>query len=85
MEKGLIRSSQGALFGKPEVIGYTNGVISVKEIDRELANNIIKENHYSHKVYNATYIHLGVFIGGGARRSVTIWLCDEPCELWQCC
>lgn len=36
----------------------------VKEIDKNLANNTIKKNHYSKKVYNATYIHLGVFLNG---------------------
>lgn len=50
-----------SLFGKPDVIGYSNGNIYVKEIDRKLANDTIIKNHYSHKVYNATYIHLGVF------------------------
>ena len=33
----------------------------IKEIDRKLANEIIIKNHYSKKVYNATYLHLGVF------------------------
>ena len=62
MEKGLIYSEQLQFFGKPDVIGYSNGTIYVKEIEREIANKIIIKNHYSHKVYNASYIHLGVFI-----------------------
>ena len=62
MEKGLIYDTQLSLFGKPEIIGYSNGNLAVREIEREMANAIIIKNHYSHKVYNASYIHLGVFI-----------------------
>ena len=62
MEKGLIYDTQLSLFGKPEIIGYSNGNLAVLEIERERANAIIIKNHYSHKVYNASYIHLGVFI-----------------------
>lgn len=62
MEKGLIYDTQLSLFGKPEIIGYSNGNLAVREIERERANAIIIKNHYSHKVYNASYIHLGVFI-----------------------
>ena len=62
MEKGLIYDTQLSLFGKPEIIGYSNGNIEVREIEREKANAIIIKNHYSHKVYNASYIHLGVFV-----------------------
>lgn len=52
------------LWGKPKVIGYDNGSIAVKEIPRDKANAIIIDNHYSHKIYNASYIHLGVYVGG---------------------
>lgn len=62
MEKGLIYDTQLSLFGKPEIIGYSNGNLAVREIEREKANAIIIKNHYSHKVYNASYIHLGVFV-----------------------
>lgn len=63
-EKGIIYDSQLSLFGnnKRNVIGYSNGFLYVKEIDRTIANNIIIANHYSHKIYNATYIHLGVYV-----------------------
>ena len=63
MEKGLIYSQQLSLFGdsKREVIGYSNGNLCVKEMERNMANEIIIANHYSHKIYNATYIHLGVY------------------------
>lgn len=50
------------LFGHNDVIGFGNKDFYVKEISREIANNIIIKNHYSKKVYAATYIHLGVFI-----------------------
>lgn len=50
------------LFGQPEIIGFGNDEFSVKEVGRTLANDLIVKNHYSHKFYNATYIHLGVYI-----------------------
>lgn len=64
MNKGLIYNAQLSLFGdnKREIIGYSNGLLSVREIDRKKANEIIITNHYSHKIYAASYIHLGVFI-----------------------
>lgn len=61
--KGLIYNNQIPMFANiRDIIGYSNGKLYVKEIDRDLANRIIRENHYSHKIYNATYIHLGVFM-----------------------
>ena len=50
------------LFGQPEIVGFGSDSFYVKEMGRTLANDIIKKNHYSNKVYNATYIHLGVYI-----------------------
>ena len=50
------------LFGKPEIIGFGGDEFCVKEVGRDLANQLIVKNHYSHKFYNATYIHLGVYI-----------------------
>lgn len=64
-KKGYIYSEQTSLWGSRDIIGYDNGRgMVVKEIDKNLANNTIKKNHYSKKVYNATYIHLGVFLNG---------------------
>lgn len=63
LKKGFIKSSQRPLFGHADVIGFGGDDFAVKEIDRNLANKLIIDNHYSGKVYNATYIHLGVFIG----------------------
>jgi hypothetical protein len=54
-------SDQGALFGAPEVIGWRKGDLEVEVIERDLANDLIRQNHYSGKVYNASYIHLGAF------------------------
>ena len=60
-KKGYILSGQGSLFGHIDCIGFGMSSFNVKEIDRDLANKLIVENHYSGKFYNATYIHLGVF------------------------
>ena len=62
MKKGYIYEDQQVLFGTKKIIGYGKNDWFVKEIDRKLANDIIVKNHYSKKFYNATYIHLGVFI-----------------------
>ena len=60
--KGFIYSEQLPMFGHKDVIGYGNNEFYVKEIDRKQANKIIIANHYSKKIYNGTYINLGVFI-----------------------
>lgn len=62
MKKDLIYSDQLSLIGKREVIGFGSDEFYVKEIERDLANEIIVKNHYSKKFYNASYIHLGVYI-----------------------
>jgi hypothetical protein len=59
--KTYIFNNQSSLWGEPECIGFGTKEFYVKEIDRKLSNKIIIKNHYSKKVYNATYIHLGVF------------------------
>ncbi len=61
MTKKYIYKNQESLWGEPECIGFGTYDFYVKEIDRKLANEIIIKNHYSKKVYNGTYIHLGVF------------------------
>ena len=60
--KGYIYSDQIPMFGHKEIIGYGSKNFQVKEIDKNLANKTIIKNHYSRKIYNATYLHLGVFI-----------------------
>lgn len=62
MRKGFIYSKQDSLFGQKDVIGFGEDDFFVKEITKELAKETIIKNHYSKKVYSATYIHLGVFI-----------------------
>jgi hypothetical protein len=64
MKKDLIYDNQQTLFGAREIIGFGSDDWHVKEIERKLANDLIVKNHYSKKFYNATYIHLGVFICG---------------------
>lgn len=61
-KKDLIYSDQQSMFGSREIIGFGSDEFSIKELDRNKANKIIVENHYSKKFYNATYIHLGVYI-----------------------
>lgn len=61
MNKKYIYKNQSSLWGEPECIGFGTDEFYIKEIDRKLANEIIIKNHYSKKVYNATYLHLGVF------------------------
>ena len=60
--KGYIFSDQIPMFGHKDIIGYGTNDFYVKEIDKDLAIKTIKENHYSKKTYNGTYINLGVFI-----------------------
>ena len=60
--KQYIYSDQCSLWGDRELLGFGSDEFYIKEIDRSLANKIIIKNHYSKKVYNATYIHLGVFV-----------------------
>lgn len=64
MSKGFILSAQDSLFGQPDVIGFGDDGFCVREIDRDRANAIIKRNHYSKKIVNTAYIHLGIFLDG---------------------
>ena len=61
MKKQYIYSNQSSLWGDSELLGFGSEDFFIKEIDRKLANKVIIKNHYSGKVYNATYIHLGLF------------------------
>lgn len=62
MKKGFIFSDQIPMFGHKDIIGYGSEEFYIKEIERDLACDIIIKNHYSKKIYNGTYINLGVFI-----------------------
>jgi len=52
------------MFGRPEIIGFGGGDFCVREIDRKLANEMIRKNHYSGKFFSLSYIHLGVIMRG---------------------
>lgn len=62
--KGFRYSDQGSLFGHGDVVGFGNPGFYVEEIKRDVANQIIVDNHYSGKFYTASYIHLGVYRDG---------------------
>ena len=62
MKKEYIHDNQSSLWGDPEVIGFGDSSFYVKEMDRKEANAVIIKNHYSKKVYSATYINLGVYV-----------------------
>ena len=49
---------------KKPIKGFGTSEYYVKEIPRKTANDLIIKHHYSGKIYNATYIHLGVYGGG---------------------
>ena len=55
-------SAQGMLFGESSVIGFGESSFYVREMNRDDANRIIVENHYSGKFYSASYIHLGLYV-----------------------
>lgn len=60
--KGYIYSEQLSMFSHRDVIGYGESNFYVKKIERGIAIEIIKKNHYSGKVVNSSFLHLGVFI-----------------------
>lgn len=51
------------LLGSREAIGFGNAAFRVEIIARLLANDLIRANHYSKRVYSGSTLHLGVFIG----------------------
>ena len=61
-KKAYIYNNQSSLWGESECIGFGVDKFYIKEIERNLSNSIIVKNHYSKKFYNATYIHLGLFV-----------------------
>ncbi|WP_442521450.1 Mom family adenine methylcarbamoylation protein, partial [Salmonella enterica] len=62
--KSLIYTEQQGLFNVREIVGYGEESFKVVEIDRGLACDVIIANHYSRKVYNNSYIHLGCYMDG---------------------
>ncbi len=61
---GYLFDPAANLLGRREAIGFGEASFFVRTIDRALANGIIIANHYSRRVYSASTLHLGVFIGG---------------------
>ena len=61
-KKDLIYSDQQSMFGAREIIGFGSAEFYIKEMDRNKAIEIIVKNHYSKKVFNNSYIHLGCYI-----------------------
>lgn len=64
VKKGFIYALQESMFGESQCIGFGSEDFYIKEIDRKQAIDVIKKNHYSGKVYNGTYINLGVYVSG---------------------
>jgi adenine modification enzyme len=66
MKKDLIYSEQQTLWGAKDVIGFGSKDWHVKEIERDLAYEIIIKNHYSKKGDSIAHnkINLGIFIKG---------------------
>ena len=60
-KKDLIYSDQQSMFGSKEILGFGSAEFYIKEIDRNKSNKIIIANHYSGKITNHTYIHLGIY------------------------
>jgi hypothetical protein len=62
--KGLIYSNQQTMFGAKEIIGFGSKEFYVKEMEKNVSNDIIIKNHYSKKVagFATTYIYLGIYI-----------------------
>lgn len=50
--------------GAREAIGFGERQFYVRLLDRDVANAIIIANHYSRRVYRASTLHLGVWVGG---------------------
>jgi adenine modification enzyme len=61
---GYLYSKQMAMFGEREVIGFGSNDFMVAVIDRDLANSIVAERHYSKRFVGSSRIHLGVSIDG---------------------
>lgn len=61
---GYLFDPAADLLNIPEVVGFGEPDFYVRTIPRELANDTIIANHYSRRVYRASTLHLGVFIGG---------------------
>lgn len=57
-------ATPGYLFGQGGVIGFGCRDFFVAAIPRRTAVEIILHRHYSHRIVNNSYVHLGTFIDG---------------------
>jgi hypothetical protein len=62
--KKYIFSNQTSLYGDRVLLGFGGDNFNVKVIDRDLSNDIIRNNHYSKTFVKNSYLHLGVFLKG---------------------
>lgn len=63
-ESSPIHAEQLPLMGHRDVIGWRKGDLVCKPLERDVANRLIIEHHYSGKVYNASYLHFGAWWEG---------------------
>ena len=61
MAKKFIYNDQQVCLGR-EIIGFGSDEFSVRKLIEIEQNTIIIKNHYSGKITNHTYIHLGVYL-----------------------
>ncbi len=61
---GYLFDPAADLLGRREAIGFGEAAFYVALLDRQIANGIIIANHYSRRVYRASTLHLGVWVGG---------------------
>ncbi len=54
----------GYIYGSQAVAGFGNRDFYVAQIPRKTAVDIIVSKHYSRRIVNNSYIHLGVFLAG---------------------
>ncbi|WP_416463163.1 hypothetical protein [Sphingomonas sp. VDB2] len=62
-DTGYLFNPHADLLLQREAIGFGNSAFRVEIIDRLLANDLIRANHYSKRIYSGSTLHLGVFIG----------------------
>ena len=59
-----ISEAIGYIYGSQAVAGFGCRAFYVAAIPSRLARQVIIERHYSGRIVNNSYVHLGVFIGG---------------------
>jgi adenine modification enzyme len=64
MSKDYLYSNQLTIFGKRDIVGFGDKNFYVKEIGKNIADEIIISNHYSKKICNGSFIHLGIYRNG---------------------